>query len=98
MPKSGAFTKDQGKGGSERAGDSPPIPHLERLLAPRRGCGRRETPNRSTPEGESRNSIPLVCTRRPQVRTRDTSGDARICRDRSSLNLSKPDGLRIVSE
>src|SRR5947207_11449286 len=48
---SGAFTKDRGKGGSGPRRRRLAIRHVERVLAPRRGCGRPETPNRLTPGG-----------------------------------------------
>ena len=48
---SGAFTKDREKGGSGPRRRRLAIRNVERVLAPRRRCGRRETSNRSIPGG-----------------------------------------------
>src|SRR5437773_6833782 len=49
--RAAAFTKAPGKGGSGPRRRRLAIRHVERVLAPRRGCGRPETPNRLTPGG-----------------------------------------------
>src|SRR5207248_5864773 len=95
--RGGAFTKDRGKGGSGPRRRRPAIRHVERVIAPQRGCGRPETPNRLTPGGAWRNSIPVGCTRCLQARTRDTSGGGPICKVHWSRDLSKPDGPQTIS-
>src|SRR5258707_7859252 len=48
--RDGAFTKDRGKDGSGPGRRRLAMRHVERVIVPRRGCGRPETPTQPTRE------------------------------------------------